>query len=256
MRLGLVADAREATAATVANLERFAGVFRREKVAAVVVLGGMASTEDELGRELTALKGAQAPLFALPGDREPEAAFHAAIERAKKAGLDVTDLQQARGVVGDGLVIESLPGTRWTHDLVAGGCRVEKADLEALKDLDAAMSQKGKPLVLVAHTPPRGHGPDAIDWALPGGDDGDAELARVLPSLKAQVAAFAGVDASGGRLRDAEQPLAEGAWAERLSANVGAADAAPRGLVEGRTSRGQALLVEIADGKARAKVVR
>lgn len=258
IRIGLVADPIEALPATLGNLERFAQVFQKDRVSAVVALGGLGSTEEEIAKVLLALKGAGAPVFALPGDRAPEPAFHAGVARARKAGLDVTDLAKARAVAGDGLAILSLPGYRFTHYLAAGeaGCRYDAADVRALAALDGWLaSRPERPILFVAHAPPRGNGPDALDWALGGANVGDPDLAKVLPSLHAKVAAFAHVDEAGGRSSDGKAPLAAGAWAARLWVNVGAADSVPHEMLPGGLGHGQAMLVEIAGGRARAQVI-
>jgi hypothetical protein len=245
VRVGLIADAREATKETLGNLERFAGVFRREKVTAVITLGGLGRTDEEIAKALTALKASQAPVLALPG-REPEAAFHGGVQRAKKAGLDVVDLSVARGVAGDGLAVVALPGEPWAHDLAPGGCRAQAGDL---KDVDAWANKEGRPALVVAHRAPRGGGPVGIGWAAGGADDGDAALAKLLPSLSAKVGAFAAGAAMEGRAWDGHAPVAEGAWSDKLYVAVGAVEAMAR-------HHGQAMLLELADGKARAKVVR
>jgi hypothetical protein len=246
VRLGLVAMPREPLPSTIGNLERFAGVFHRERVAAVIALGELGATEDEIGRSLTALKGAQATVLALPGAREPEAAFHAGVKRAQKAGLDVVDLVEHRAVAGDGLGVEALPGGGWPHYLAEGAVRAAPSELSAL---DGAIADEKRPSLLVARTPPRTGGPDGIGWASGGADDGSTELAKVLPSLGAKVGAFAAGADVGSRGFDGTAPVVEGQWSERLYVAVGAADAmAPH--------HGQAVLLELADGKARAKVIR
>jgi hypothetical protein len=246
VRIGLVADARDASSATLANLERFAGVFHREHVAAVIALGGLGATEEEIARVLTALKPSQAPVLALAGGREPEAAFHAGVQRAKKAGLDVVDLVQNRAAAGDGLAVVALPGDPLPRYVAASGCRARAGELEPFARWATGLS---KPTLLVAHTPPRGGGPSGIGWAPAGADDGDAELTKVLPSLGAKVGAFAAAPDVEGRAWDGQAPVAEGAWAEQLWVAVGAAGAMSR-------HHGQAMMLEIADGKARAKVIR
>ncbi len=270
-RLGVVADAKEPLPATLDNLKRFAGVFARERVAAVLALGGLGANEDEIARVLGALKEARSPVLALPGDREPEAAFHAAVERARRGGLDVIDLAQVRTVDGGGFDVVSLPGYPWPHYLGAGaaGCRYGEADVQALRGLFDALAPQAKaarPRVLAMHTAPRASGPDGVDWALGGANVGDASLTRVLTGLGAQLVAFAHVDESGGRAEgigvDADGgvggqgPVGESQWAEKLWLNAGAADAVPHTMAQGGTSRGQAALVEFADGRVRFKVIR
>ena len=258
VKIGIVGDASEALPATLANLERFAGVFRREKVAAIVFVGGLGSTEEEIAKILSALKPADVPVFALPGESEPMTAMKGAIARAKKAGVEVVDLSEKRAIRGEGLAILSLPGYRDGYYVATGGCRYRAPEVAALKDLAAwlASGDGEPPLLIVAHAPPRGSGPLALDWALGGANVGDPELAKILPSLKARVGAFGHVVEAGGRGWDGQAPLAEGAWAEQLYVNAGAADAVPHELSKGGAAHGQAVLVEIADGKARFRVMR
>jgi hypothetical protein len=263
--LGVVADAKEPLPATLENLKRFAGVFAHEKVAAVLALGGLGANEDEIARVLGALKDAHAPVLALPGDREPEAAFHAAVERARKAGLEVIDLAQNRVVDGGAFVLVSLPGYPWPHYLGAGalGCRYGEKEVQSLRALFDGVPGD-RPRILASHTPPRGDGPEAADWALGGANVGDASLTRALPALGAQLVAFAHVDEAGGRALGAggaldggaAGPLSENVWAERLWLNAGAADSVPHLMDAGGSAHGQAALVEFSDGKLRFKVIR
>jgi hypothetical protein len=265
--IGVIADSKEPLPATLDNLTRFARVFAREKVAAVLALGGLGANEDEIARVLGALEGAHAPVLALPGDREPEGAFHAAVERAKKRGLDVIDLAQVRTVEGGAFAVVSLPGYPWPHYLGAGsfGCRYADADVGALRGLFDALD--GSTLrILASHTPPRGHGPGDVDWALGGANVGDPALTRLLTQANVSLALFAHVDEAGGRAvglpvdadggAQAAGPLAEEVWAGRLWLNAGSADSVPHALGAGGTAHGQAALVEFSDGRLRYKVVR
>jgi hypothetical protein len=261
VRVGLIADTKEALPATIANLERFAQAFAKERVQAVIALGGLGASEDEIAKVLMALKGANSPILALPGDREPEGAFHAAVARAKKSGLDAVDLADVRAVAGDGLEVVSLPGYRFPSYLGArsGGCRYRPSDVEALAKITAALDARDDshgppPRLFVAHTPPRAAGPLALDWALGGANIGDPELARVLDKLGARMGAFAHVDEAGGRGWDGHAPVEPGAYAERLFVNAGAADSVPRDLTTGKIARGLALVLELDGERARYKV--
>ena len=61
--------------------------------------------------------------------------------------------------------------------------------------------------------------------------------------------AFAAAAGADSRAFDGRTRVDEGQWAERLYVAVGAADAMA-------SHHGQAVLLELADGKARAKVIR
>ena len=256
--LGVVADSKEPLPGTLDNLRRFSRVFSHEKVAAVLALGGLGASEDEIALVHGALKEAHAAVLALPGDREPENAFHSAVERVRRGGMEVVDLAQVRAIDGGGFGLVSLPGYPWPHYLGAGlaGCRYSSADVEALASWFDGLP---RPRIVAAHTPPRGTGPEAIDWALGGANVGDPALTKALGSLDEALAVFAHVDESGGRAQGKasnDGGVAENGWADWLWLNAGAADAVPHTLVGGGTSRGQAALVEFSEGRVRYRVIR
>jgi hypothetical protein len=259
--LGVVADPREALPATLDNLRQFAAVFARAKVDAVLALGGLGASEDEIARVLAALRDAHAPVLALPGAREPEAAFRAAVTRARRAGVDVVDLSAARGLDAGAFGLVALPGVNNAHYSAKNGFRYRVSDISNIQE---SMASLPKPRIFAASSAPRGRGPEAIDWALGGANDGEPALAKIAAELV--IAAQPGE--SGGRAvapHDAcdgcsaptdNVPLAEGVWSERLWLNAGAADSVPHALAQGGFTRGQAALVEFADGKFRFKVIR
>ena len=84
-------------------------------------------------------------------------------------------------------------------------------------------TDRTRPILLVAYAPPRGDGPGALDWALGGANDGDPDLARLLPSLKVRVGAFAHVDEAGGREEDGKAAIAGSGLGRAAYVNVGAA---------------------------------
>ena len=86
--------------------------------------------------------------------------------------------------------------------------------------------------VVVAHTPPKGHGAAAIDWALGDVNAGDAAMAAIVDQLQPRAALFAHVDEAGGRATDGER------------INVGGVE------------RGVAVILELDAGRATHRVVR
>jgi Icc-related predicted phosphoesterase len=197
MRLGAVADLH----GDAANAARAAGVFRREAVDGVLALGDLGDDEEGVTRVLAALGAAGAPLLALAGDAESEAAFHAAVKRARAGGADVVDLVDVRVVDAGAAMIVSAPGYRYTQR----GCRYEPRDLEALR---AFVGKAGKPVVLAAHAPPHDDGaaaaggPDAangIDRGFGDANVGDVAMRAFVERLAPAAALFAHVDEAGGR---------------------------------------------------------
>lgn len=225
LKLGAIADTNGTAPATMANLQRLGGVFAQEHVDAVVALGDLGATEDEIAAVLTAIAAsARAPVLALAGEREPENAFHAAVKRVHDKGVDVVDLVDMRLVDTGVIDIVALPG----YPFSPKGCHYVAADLEGAARL---VSGRSRPRVVVAHTPPRGRGDGAIDWAIGDVNAGDAAMAAIVERLQPRAALFAHVDEAGGR-----------AAGERI--NVGGVE------------RGMAAIVEIADGRATHRVLR
>ena len=226
LRLGAIADTNGTAAATMANLARLARVFAEEHVDAVLALGDLGGSEDEVAAVLTALAGgAHAPVLALAGEREPENAFHAAVKRVHDAGADVVDLVDTR-LVDTGIIdIVSVPGYPFSRK----GCHYSAADLDGAARLVAG---RDHPRIVAAHTPPKGSGAAAPDWALGDVNAGDAAMAAIVERLRPRAALFAHVDEAGGR-------------ADGARINVGGVE------------RGMAAIVEVAgDGRMTHRVLR
>lgn len=223
VRLGAIADTYGATPATLANLARMSGVFRSEHVQAVLALGDLGATEDDIATVLRTLGAADATVYALPGELEPEGAFHAAVTRVRGDGVDVCDLVERRQVRVGGATLVAIPGYRFSSH----GYRYGAADLDRARTLAAT---RGK-VIVAAHAPPKGRGDKATDWAIGDVNAGDPALTELLRALHPATALFAHVDEAGGR-------------ADALGVNVGSAGA------------GMAALVEVGDGAAQARVLR
>jgi Icc-related predicted phosphoesterase len=220
LRLGAVADAHGAAAATLANLERVSGVFSNEHVQGVLALGDLGETEDEIAAVLRKLGGAHAPVYALPGELEPEGAFHAAVARVHAEGVDVVDLVDNRAIRVRDVSIVAIPGYRYSSH----GFRYAAGDLERVR------KTRGR-LVLASHTPPKGHGEAASDWAIGDVNAGDPAITELVDTLHPVATLFAHVDEAGGR-------------ADNHGVNVGS------------VANGMAALVDIGDGGLRARVLR
>jgi hypothetical protein len=220
LRLGAVADTNGNAPATMANLWRLGGVFAGEHVDAVLALGDLGRDEDEITAVLTVLgRAARAPVLALAGEREPENSFHAAVKRVHAAGVDVVDLVDTRLVDTGTIDIVSVPGYPFSRK----GCHYSAADLDGVERLVGGRTHAR---VIVAHTPPKGRGAAAIDWAIGDVNAGDAAMAAFVERVQPAAALFAHVDEAAGR--------ADG---ERI--NVG----------------DKGVIVEIADGKATHRVL-
>lgn len=225
LRIGAVADSNGAAAATLANLSRFARVFADEHVDCVAVLGDLGERQAEIVPVLTALGVAQAPLLALPGEREIGNEFHEAVEIARNRGVKIVDLVENRAIDAGEIDIVSVPGYAFSDH----GYRYGAGDLERARTL---AGRRWRPLVLLTHTPPKGDGKGAPDWAVGDVNAGDPALLDLWNAIYPNAALFAHVDESGGR--------SDG----RGRINVGSVE------------RGMATIVEIERGIARARVLQ
>jgi hypothetical protein len=193
LSLGVVADTNGTAPATLAHLRRFAALFADAHVDAVLALGDLGASEDEIATVLTALGAARAPIFALAGEREPEAAFHAAVKRARAGGVDVLDLVDVRLVDAGDVDLVAAPGYPFSDK----GCRYRAADLDGARRLAGG---RMRPLILAAHTPPKGRGPAAVDWAVGEINAGDPAMLDLVNALYPNLALFAHIDESGGHV--------------------------------------------------------
>lgn len=193
LTVGAIADTNGAAPATLANLGRLGEVFAGAHVDAVVALGDLGRSEDEIAAVLTAIgRAAKVPVLALAGEREPENVFHDAVKRVHDGGVDVVDLVDTRLVDTGKIDIVSAPGYPFSRK----GCHYSAADLDGTQRLVAG---RQRPRLLVAHTPPKGHGVEAIDWAIGDVNAGDAAMASLVERLHPTAALFAHVDEAGGR---------------------------------------------------------
>lgn len=223
LRIGAVADSNGNAAATMANLSRFARLFADEHVDLVAALGDLGEREREIAAVLLALSPARAPLLALPGERESENEFHAAVKLARKSGVEVVDLVDNRLIDTGEIDIVSIPGYPFSDH----GYRYSAGDLERAR----AAGGRWRPLLLLAHTPPKGNGAQAIDWATGEVNAGDPGMLDLLNAIYPNAALFAHVDEAGGR-------------AQRGWINIGGVES------------GLAAILEIERGSAHHRVLR
>jgi hypothetical protein len=236
--LGVVADARGATAGTAGNLARIRTAFAKEKVELVISLGGMGTSQEELTEVYRALG---APLWAIPGDRESLAAHRAALATLAKEGQPVFDGSRVKAVAIDGALVASLPGAASPGQLMAGaeGCLYRPVDVTAIA---ARLAAHGGVRVWAGHSAPRQRGPGAADLALGGVHVGNLALAAALPSAHAHLVLHgevdqAGLGAAAGQAHAGDAPVILGA---------GAIEAMPVAGTRGAPIGGAALVVRIA----------
>ncbi|HEU5060255.1 MAG TPA: hypothetical protein VFU21_27170, partial [Kofleriaceae bacterium] len=191
--LGVVSDARGATAETAANLATVREAFDREKVDLVVSLGGMGTSDKELAAVYDALG---APLWAIPGDRESIPAHRAALATLASEGRAVFDGSRVKAVATGGVLIAALAGADSAGQLMAGadGCLYAPADVTAVA---ARLATHAGVRVWAGHAAPRQRGPGSADVALGGVHVGNLALAAALPAARAHLVLHGQVDQAG-----------------------------------------------------------
>jgi len=251
--LGVLADTRHADKA---NLEQLTLVRTNLEAAgahAILVLGGLDSTYEGTREALLRLKG-KLPVLALAGDRASRSGFSGAVENL---GAGMVDLGLARAILHPAATLISVPGYHLIHELLAGsqGCSYDTHDLDEVASLAQTLPA---PRVLLAHGPPRGSGPGAIDRAFGQINAGDPQLTRLLEEGAFSFGLFAHLHEAGGRgvRLKSGAPVKPKSATPSLLLNVGSADATPHEDLAGSWSRGTLALVEFLSGNATYRVIK
>lgn len=238
LTIGIVADARGAADATLANLRRIRAELETAMVDVVITAGGMGATREEIEATLGALAtGATWPLIAIPGDREPIEAHRAATEAL---GPSVHDGSRVRFATVGPAVIGTLPGAGDASHLPAGvdGCLHTPADIA---DTVASLSKNtDRRRILVSYVPPRQSGSAGSDLASGGVHVGSIALADALAEADVDAVIHAMVDPAAPPQREGSAGL--GNDADSVSLATLAADSVP---VHDAQISGAALIVHI-----------
>ncbi len=241
---------------TRANLEAYLETCRQGEVDAVVALGDVGRSAEEISTVLESLASLGVPVMALPGSREPYGDYLDAVEAAREAGRPVIDISKVRLLVWGTHVLVSLPGVRNPYylDHPGEGCGFDERDLDDLGELLEDARGKGRVVLLSAY-PPRGSGPTGIDASREGLPLGDPVLAELLAENEVAVGAFGSIYEAGGQAVDPSDGAQreQGAWhAAGLYLNPGSIEAVPwEGEGGGGFSVGQAAVLQIGDSGTR-----
>src|SRR5690606_20567002 len=171
-------------------------VWKREEVAAVFFLGGMAEGEDEL-HELLAIASEPArwAVIAMPGDRESVAGLRGAVSRLAGEGRAVFDGSQVRLVDIGPIRAVTLPGAAHTSHLIPGadGCLRRAGDAEA-----AARELAGHDglRVWLAYAAHRQRGPGGSDLS-DGVHAGERALGDAVATAKPHLAVHGQIELGG-----------------------------------------------------------
>jgi hypothetical protein len=237
IRIAFVADAEGATPETLGVLRALRDRMAKRGVDAIVTLGGLGGTADEVTKVLDVLADGAILVVAIPGDREPAAGHRAAI--AGLAARGVVDGSQIRWLVIDKVGVATLPGQAFAARLAHGveGCGHTDEDATAI--LAAAPADLAVRILASQRAPRHADGSDHGALGATAGDPGLAAAIEAAGAKGADVVVHASLDgtpASAGKLAPGAGPVAIA---------TGIASASPRLDARGGRVTPAALLVTI-----------
>lgn len=251
--LGVIADIKENTPENIANLKAIIAHFRRSEVEAVVIVGDLGDTQNQIEDVLELMGRTELPTFSIIGNREPKAAYNAAFAAAASRHPNLFDLNQIRLAIIDRVALVSVPGYYNPAYIHAGeaGCHYRAAAVAAAAE--AAQAAGDATVVLVSHGPPKQTGPEALDRTLEDANVGDDALSTLIQMRKIRFGLFANIHESGGRATnlDGTKLVKAGTPIDTFYLNPGPADAVRWSMNDGSESAGMAAVVTFADGKAK-----
>lgn len=254
--LGVLGPINEDSDANLTALERYRAFFVDEKAAAIVVTGDVSEEPARIARVLGVLASSGLPILAILGNTESRADFDQGLREVQERFPKVVNLARVRLVQFPQLALLSLPGY---HDPLfiksKASCVYAPA---AVDELVQEARRLGTPVGLVSHGPPRGEGPDALDWTR-AVNAGDPAITAGIAAAGIRFGFFSNIKEAGGRATidpAGSGVLQEGTSSPTLFLNPGPADTSPWEMNDRRTSRGMAAVFRLEADRASYKLLR
>jgi Icc-related predicted phosphoesterase len=247
--IGVLANIKEDTPENLKNVESFLRIFEDAAVDAIVIVGDLGETRDQIVNVVAPIAKAGVPVFAVIGNREKRSDFNDAL--ASFGDSPVVNMNLVRLAVLDDVAFVSVPGY---HDRAfihaAEGCQYLPADLEATKPIIAHAGSK--PIVLLSHGGPRQEGADALDRTLEQANVGDPGLTKLIRESGTRFGVFPNIQEAGGRATDltGTKLIAEKTPSEELFVNPGPVDSVSWPMNDGTRTIGMAAVLTIDEKKA------
>ena len=253
---GVIGNINEDSGENLVSLKKYVEFFKAEKVEAIIVSGDTGETSDSIQRALTPLAETGLPVFVIIGNRECRGDFNDAMAALQKTHPNLVNMNKVRYVDYDDADIVSLPGYHDKHYIHCDtGCQYFKQDVEALKGVAKAAND---PVIFVAHGPPHGTGPMAIDQATGAGNVGDSNLNGLVTEGAIPFGVFSNIKEAGGRATDltGANVVKEDTLADALYLNPGSADTVAWTMNDGTEARGMAAVLTVTGKQAKYKMFR
>jgi Icc-related predicted phosphoesterase len=256
LRVGVLSATKDDRAETLAAIRTMIGRFEKKNVDLIIANGDLATDEFEMEAIFPVLAEANVLVVVLIGNTESCGSFNktAGVVGAKRPNL--INGNWVRRLELDDSTILTVPGyydRKFTH---TGGASTY--DANDILELSRIGNRSKAPVVLVSHGPPLAKHKNGIDVVTDGTNVGDPMLTELVTDLKIKFGIFGHILESGGRGSDlaGKSKLAQKSWHNELFVNAGTLNPDPWSMVDGTTSHGMALYLEIEEKRARYEVER
>lgn len=258
LTLGVLGPVNEDSGANMVALKKYVKFFADEKVDAIVVSGDVGEVSSGITRVLKELGATKLPIYVVIGNRECRGEYTDGVNAAKAEFPNVVNLNEVRVVEYPELTLVSLPGH---HDPKYFGCSTSCQYLPSTVEEVVRVAKEAKtPVALVAHGPPHGSGPQALDFAGAKDNVGDEAITRAITDAKIAFGFHSNIKEAGARaVKDpaGTQLVRESEASDTLYLNPGPADATVGwDMNDGSKAMGLAAVFRLKDGKGSYKLLR
>jgi Icc-related predicted phosphoesterase len=227
--VGVLGPINEASAGNLKLMDDYLKYFSEKGVEVIVVAGDVGDSKDSIQAALAKLGKTGLPVIAIAGNNDPRDGFRDALAAVRKTSPNVINGNHVRRIEWDDVTFFTLPGL---HDKAflheedgAPRCQYFAEDLD---DLAESMKTAPAPVMLVAHDPPAGKEPGAIDYMGPQKHHaGDLNLTKLIDGSKIAFGVFPNIKEAGG-IATADvagaKALKPGQMSDSLYLNPGPAD--------------------------------
>ena len=256
LRIGVLSAPKDASAATLANIDFFFEWFRKKNVAAVVVNGDVAYAPEEFDVTLQHLAESRMLVIVTAGNADANGTFNRVMRTVSAERPNLVNGNLVRLVELGPVSLLLLAGYHDPNFInPTDGCQYYREDLATQGTL---ASQSRGVRVLIAHGPPRGTRREDIDFAFDAGNVGDPAINQFMSEHQVNYGIFGHILEAGGR---AINPLTgrkvkHNQLADSLWLNAGCATSLETMLHSGIAHVGMAVVVEFTQDKARYWVNR
>lgn len=255
--LGVLGPINEDSGLNLLALRKYVKFFQDEKADAIVVTGDVGEVASGINRVLSELAASSLPVLVIIGNRECRAEYTDGVLAAQAKASNIVNMNEVRVVEFPELTLVSLPGYHDPNYInCKTGCQYVKS---TVAEVVSTAKEATTPVMLVAHGPPHGEGPQSLDFAGAGGNVGDPAIPQALIDGHIAFGVFSNIKEAGGRASkdpSGAQLVKEGESAAALYLNPGPADTMGWDMNDSTKSVGMAATVTIKNGQGSYKLLR